>query len=168
LSSQAPDQRGRHSVSRQKIFFNHGACKTIQIGILHSLSIQIGIVSGKAKARTVPLQSATSLSKAGEFIMKSIITLHRLNRSLLAVSVVVAAVTGVAATAQAQSLAYSQRMPPSTQSMAAAEWNGRSVARTGATVPNPGTAKIGPQSEIERRAQTRSAKAIRTICIGCL
>jgi hypothetical protein len=99
--------------------------------------------------------------------MKSIVTLDRRNRSLLAVSVVVAAVTGIAATAQAQSLAYSQRMPPSTQSMAA-EWNGRSIARTGATVPNPGTAKIGPQSEIEQRAQTRSAKAIRTICIGCL
>ena len=98
--------------------------------------------------------------------MKSIVTLHRLNRSLLAASVV-AAVTGFAATAQAQSLAYSQRMPPSTQSMEA-ERSGRSIARTGATVPNPGTAKIGPQSEIERRAQTRSAKAIQTICIGCL
>jgi hypothetical protein len=98
--------------------------------------------------------------------MKSIGTLHRLNRSLLAASVV-AAVTGLAATAQAQSLAYSQRMPPSTQSLEA-ERSGRSITRTGATVPNPGTAKIGPQSEIERRAQTRSAKAIRTICIGCL
>jgi hypothetical protein len=147
-------------------FLNHGACKTIQIGLLHSLSIQIGIVSSKGKARTVPLRSATSLSKAGEFIMKSIGTLHRLNRSLLAASVV-AAVTGLAATAQAQSLAYSQRMPPSTQSLEA-ERSGRSITRTGATVPNPGTAKIGPQSEIERRAQTRSAKAIRTICIGCL
>ena len=98
--------------------------------------------------------------------MKSIVTLRTWNRSLLAASVV-AAVTGFAATAQAQSLAYSQRMPPSTQSMEA-ERSGRSIARTGATVPNPGTAKIGPQSEIERRAQTRSAKAIRTICIGCL
>jgi hypothetical protein len=49
-----------------------------------------------------------------------------------------------------------------------AEANGRSVARTGATVPNPGTTKIGPQTEVERRAQERSAKAIRTICIGCL
>jgi hypothetical protein len=98
--------------------------------------------------------------------MKSIVTLHRLKRSLAAAGIV-AAVTGFAATAQAQSLAYSQRMPPSTQSMEA-ERSGRSIARTGATVPNPGTAKIGPQSEIERRAQTRSAKAIRTICIGCL
>ncbi len=98
--------------------------------------------------------------------MKSIVTLHRLNRSLLAASVV-AAVTGFAATAQAQSRAYSQRMPPSTQSMEA-ERSSRSIARTGATVPNPGTAKIGPQTEIERRAQERSAKAIRTICIGCL
>jgi hypothetical protein len=98
--------------------------------------------------------------------MKSIVMLRGLNRSLLAASV--AAVTGFAATAQAQSLAYSQRMLPSTQSMAAAEWNGRSVARTGATVPNPGTAKIGPQTELERRAQERSARAIRTICTGCL
>jgi hypothetical protein len=98
--------------------------------------------------------------------MKSIVTLDRLNQSLLAASVV-AAVTGFAATAQAQSLAYSQRMPPSTQSTEA-DRSGRSIARTGATVPNPGTGKIGPQSEIERQAQTRSAKAIRTICIGCL
>jgi hypothetical protein len=161
-----PDQRGPPSVFRQDIFLNHGACKKIQIGLLHSLSIQIGIVSSKAKARTVPLRSATSLSKAGEFIMKSIVTLHRLNRSLLAASVV-AAVTGFAATAQAQSLAYSQRMPPSIQSMEA-ERSGRSIARTGATVPNPGTAKIGPQTEAEQRAQARSAKVIRTICIGCL
>ena len=99
--------------------------------------------------------------------MKPIVTLHHLNRSLLAASVV-AAVTGAAATAQAQSLAYSQRMSPSTQSMVAAEWNGRSVARTGATVPNPGAAKIGPQTELERRAQERSSRAIRTICTGCL
>ncbi|GEO12952.1 hypothetical protein [Microvirga aerophila] len=98
--------------------------------------------------------------------MKSIVTLDRLNRSLRAASVA-AAVTGFAATAQAQSLAYSQRMPPSTQSIEA-DRSGRSFARTGATVPNPGTAKIGPQSEIERQAQTLSAKAIRTICIGCL
>jgi hypothetical protein len=98
--------------------------------------------------------------------MKSIVAVRGLSWSLLAASVV-AAVTGFAATAQAQSLAYSQRMPPSTQSLEA-ERSGRSITRTGATVPNPGTAKIGPQSEIERRAQTRSAKAIRTICIGCL
>jgi hypothetical protein len=122
--------------------------------------------SGHNQSQNIPLRSATSLSKAGEFIMKSIVTLRGLSRSLLAASVV-AAVTGFAATAQAQSLAYSQRMPPSTQSMEA-ERSGRSVARTGATVPNPGTAKIGPQTEIERRAQTRSAKTIRTICIGCL
>jgi len=98
--------------------------------------------------------------------MKPNVTLRSLSRSLLAASVL-AAMTGLVATAQAQSLAYSQRMPPSTQSMVA-EWNGRSVARTGATVPNPGTAKIGPQTEAERRAQERSARAIRTICIGCL
>ena len=98
--------------------------------------------------------------------MTSIVNLRGLSRSLLAASVV-AAVTGLTVTAQAQSLANSQRMLPATQSMEA-ERSGRSVARTGATVPNPGTAKIGPQSDIERRAQTRSAKAIRTICIGCL
>ena len=98
--------------------------------------------------------------------MKSIVMLRTSKRGLLAASVV-AAVAGFAAAAQAQSLAYSKRMPPSTQSMEA-EQSGRSIARTGATVPNPGTAKIGPQSEIERGAQTRSNKAIRTICIGCL
>ena len=96
--------------------------------------------------------------------MKSIVTLRGLNRGLLAASVV-AAVTGLAATAQAQSLAYSQGTPPSTQAM---EWSGRSVARTGATVPNPGTAKIGPQTELEWRAQERSSRVIRTICTGCL
>jgi hypothetical protein len=100
--------------------------------------------------------------------MKSIVTLRRLNRSLLAVSVVVAAVTGAATTPQAQSQSYVQQTSPSAQPMRVAELNGRSVARTGATVPNPGTAKIGPQTEAERRAQARSAKAIRTICIGCL
>jgi hypothetical protein len=98
--------------------------------------------------------------------MQPNVTLRGLSRSLLAASVV-AAVTGLTVTAQAQSLAYSQRMPPSTQSMEA-ERSGRSIARTGATVANPGTAKIGPQTEIERRAQERSARAIRTICIGCL
>lgn len=98
--------------------------------------------------------------------MKPVVTLRGLNRGLLAASVVVA-VTGFAATAQAKSLADNERIPPSTQSMAA-EWNGRSVGRTGATIPNPGTAKIGPQTEVERRAQERSARAIRTICIGCL
>jgi hypothetical protein len=100
--------------------------------------------------------------------MKSIVTLRGLNRSLLAASVVVAAAMGTATTAQAQAQSYVQQTSPSAQPMRVAEANGRSVARTGATVPNPGTAKIGPQSEIERRAQARSAKAIRTICIGCL
>lgn len=52
--------------------------------------------------------------------------------------------------------------------MEATEWRGRSVARTGATVPNPGTAKIRPQTETERRAKERIDTAIRTICIGCL
>lgn len=98
--------------------------------------------------------------------MKPNVTLRGLSRSLLAASVLTA-MTGFVATAQTQSLAYGQRMPPSTQSMAA-EANGRSVARTGATVANPGTAKIGPQTEAERRAQERSARAVRTICIGCL
>ncbi|KLK89467.1 hypothetical protein AA309_31285 [Microvirga vignae] len=100
--------------------------------------------------------------------MKSISTLRHLIRSLLAVSVVVTAVTGFAGTAQAQSLSYAQQASPSTQQMKTAEWNGRSVARTGATVPNPGTAKIGSQTGIERRAQERSDRILRTICIGCL
>jgi hypothetical protein len=98
--------------------------------------------------------------------MKSISTLLRLNRHLIVGSVVVAAVTGFAATAQAQS-------PPAQQTSPAAEpmkseRNGRSVARTGATVPNPGTAKTGRQTEVERRAQERSTRTIRTICSGCL
>jgi hypothetical protein len=100
--------------------------------------------------------------------MTSISTLLRLNRSLLFGSVVAAAVTSFAATAQAQSPPYAQQTSPSTQPMKAAERNGRSVARSGATVPNPGTAKTGPQTEVERRAQERSARAIRTICSGCL
>ena len=100
--------------------------------------------------------------------MKSIVTLRRLNMSLLAACVVVAVVTGFAATAQAQSPPSAQQTSPSAQPMKAAEQNGRSVARTGATVPNAGTAKIGPQTELERRAQERSARAIRTICTGCL
>jgi hypothetical protein len=121
-----------------------------------------------AKARNMPLRSATPRPRAGELVMTPISTLRRLNRSLLAVSVVVAAVTGSAGTAQTQSLSYTLRIPPSSQSMEAVERHGRSVARTGATVPNPGTAKIGPQTEIERRAQERSDRAIRTICTGCL
>ncbi len=100
--------------------------------------------------------------------MKLINTLARLNRSILAVSVVVAAVTGTITTAQAQSQSYVQQTSPSVQPMRMVEVAGRSFARTGATVPNPGTAKIGPQTEIERRAQERSARAIRTICTGCL
>jgi hypothetical protein len=144
------------------------ACKTIQISIHHRPSIQSGIFLGRSQRLNIPLRSAAPLSKAGEFIMKPIVTLRRLTRSLLAASVVATAVTGFSATAQAQSQSYAQRTSPSAPSMAVAEWNGRSVARTGATVPNPGTAKIGPQTEVERRGQERSARAIRTICIGCL
>jgi len=99
--------------------------------------------------------------------MKSISTLFRLNRHLIVGSVVVAAVTGFAATAQAQSPPPAQQISPSAEPMKA-ERNGRSVARTGATVPNPGTAKTGPQTEVERRAQERSSRTIRTICSGCL
>jgi hypothetical protein len=100
--------------------------------------------------------------------MKSISTLLRLNRRLLVGSVVVAAVMGLAATAQAQSPPSAQQTSPAAEPMKAVDRNGRSVARTGATVPNPGTAKTGPQTEVERRAQERSARAIRTICSGCL
>ncbi len=99
--------------------------------------------------------------------MKPIVTLHSRKRSLLAASIV-AAVAGAAAVAQAQSLAINQTMPPSSEAMGMAGSNGRSIARTGATVPNPGIAKIGPETESERRAQERSDRAIRTICIGCL
>jgi hypothetical protein len=100
--------------------------------------------------------------------MKPIVTLHRLKQSLLAASIVAAA-AGSVATAQAQSLATNQTTPLSSEAtMGMAEWNGRSVARTGATVPNPGIAQIGPETETERRAQKRSDRAIRTICIGCL
>jgi hypothetical protein len=100
--------------------------------------------------------------------MKSIITFLRLNRRLLVGSVVVAAVTGFAAMPQAQSPPSAQQTSRAAERMRAAERNGRSVARTGATVPNPGTAKTGPQTEIERRAKERSNRTIRTICSGCL
>jgi hypothetical protein len=100
--------------------------------------------------------------------MKSISTLNSLSRVPLAVNVVITAMVGVAANAQAQSQFYVQQTAPSTQPMKAVEWNGRSVAPTGAAVPNPGSPKIGLQTEIERRAQERSARAIRTICTGCL
>jgi hypothetical protein len=101
--------------------------------------------------------------------MKSISTLLHLNRHLLVGSVVVvAAVTGFAATAQAQSPPPARQTSPANEPMKAADRNGRSVARTGATVPNPGTAKTGPQTEVERRAQERSNRTIRTICSGCL
>jgi hypothetical protein len=98
--------------------------------------------------------------------MKPIVTLHRLKRSVLTVSVV-AAIAGPTAMAQAQSLAMNQTTRPASEAAGMAEWNGRSVARTGATVSNPGIAKIGPETEIERRAHERSDRAIRTICIGC-
>jgi predicted phage-related endonuclease len=99
--------------------------------------------------------------------MKSISTLLRLNRHLIVGSVVVAAVTGFAATAQAQSPPPALQTSPAAEPMKA-ERNSRSVARTGATVPNPGTAKTGPQTEVERRAHERSGRTVRTICSGCL
>ncbi|UVF22748.1 hypothetical protein HPT29_027385 (plasmid) [Microvirga terrae] len=100
--------------------------------------------------------------------MKSISTLLRLNWHLFVGSVVAAAMTGFAATAQAQSPPSAQQTSPAAEPMKAVERNGRSVARTGATVPNPGTAKTGPQTEVERRAHERSSRTIRTICSGCL
>lgn len=102
------------------------------------------------------------------FSSKGETTMNMLIKSLAAASFVVTTVAGSAGTVQAQSQAYAQQTPPSSQPMQPVEWSGRSVARTGATVPNPGTAKIGPQTEVERRAQERSDRAIRTICIGCL
>jgi hypothetical protein len=124
----------------------------------------------RSRPQLVPERTAAvghSSIEEGEFVMKPIVTLRHLKRSLLAASIV-AAVAGSAAMAQAQSLAMNQSTPPSSDAMGMPEWNGRSVARTGATVPNPGIAKIGPETETERRAQERSDKAIRTICIGCL
>jgi hypothetical protein len=100
--------------------------------------------------------------------MKANSTSHRLSQGLLAASLMVITMTGSAAIAQAKPMTYAQRMSESSRATEATEWRGRSVARTGATVPNPGTAKIGPQTGIERRAQERSDMAIRTICIGCL
>ncbi len=102
------------------------------------------------------------------FSSKGETTMNMLIKTLAAASFVVTAVAGSTGTVQAQSQAYAQQMPPSSQPMQPGEWSGRSIARTGATVPNPGTAKIGPQTEVERRAQERSDRAIRTICIGCL
>jgi hypothetical protein len=126
-------------------------------------SVSFWIAAGAEHAAAVGHSSI----EEGEFVMKPIVTLRYLKRSLLAASIV-AAVAGSAAIAQAQSLAMNQTTPPSSEAMGMAEWNGRSVTRTGATVPNPGIAKIGPETETERRAQERSDRAIRTICIGCL
>jgi hypothetical protein len=126
-------------------------------------SVSTRIVSGAEPAAAVGHSSI----EEGEFVMKPIVTLRHLKRSLVAASIV-AVVAGSAAMAQAQSLAMNQSTPPPSDAMRMAEWNGRSVARTGATVANPGTAKIGPETETERRAQQRSDRAIRTICIGCL
>jgi hypothetical protein len=99
--------------------------------------------------------------------MRSISTPRHLNQGLLAFSIV-AAVTVIATTAQAQSPPSAQQTSPAVEPMKAAERYGRSVARSGATAPNPGTAKTGPQTEAERRARERSARVIRTICNGCL
>lgn len=44
---------------------------------------------------------------------------------------------------------------------------GRDVTATGATVPNPGTDKAGPETDRERKAQERSDKVLRSICTGC-
>ncbi len=100
--------------------------------------------------------------------MLPISTLYRPNQRLLAAGVLFTVAMSSAGPVQAQSHSFAQHMSPSSEPMRSAEWSGRSIARTGATVPNPGTGKIGLQSEIERRAQERSNKAIRTICIGCL
>ena len=43
----------------------------------------------------------------------------------------------------------------------------REVTSTGATVPNPGTDKAGPETDRERKAQERSDRVTRSICNGC-
>lgn len=43
----------------------------------------------------------------------------------------------------------------------------REVTSTGATVPNPGTDKAGPETTRERKAQERSDRVTRSICTGC-
>jgi hypothetical protein len=57
--------------------------------------------------------------------------------------------------------------PPSAAQSQSTDSTARDVTSTGATVPNPGTEKIGPQTEVERRAQERSDKATKGICSGC-
>lgn len=50
---------------------------------------------------------------------------------------------------------------------AAPEAGRREVTATGATVPNPGTGKTGPETDRERKAQERSDRVTRSICNGC-
>jgi hypothetical protein len=100
--------------------------------------------------------------------MKHVNIPRRLTPSILAVGALVAVVTGSAAIAQSQPSSSARPIDPSSHLSQSADLHGRSVARTGATVPNPGTTKIGPQTEIERRAQKRSEMATKRICNGCL
>ncbi|MET0742928.1 MAG: hypothetical protein ABWY78_06115 [Microvirga sp.] len=78
------------------------------------------------------------------------------------------AALGFAGAVQAQTPPPASQVPPpsATQSQAT-DPAARDVTSTGATVPNPGTEKIGPQTEVERRAQERSDKATKGICSGC-
>ena len=43
----------------------------------------------------------------------------------------------------------------------------RQISSTGATVPNPGSNKTGPETDRERSAQERSDRVTRSICNGC-
>ena len=75
---------------------------------------------------------------------------------------------GLAGASHAQTPPPVNQLPPTTAPQTQATDPGtRDVTSTGATVPNPGTEKIGPQTEVERRAQERSDKATKGICSAC-
>jgi hypothetical protein len=99
--------------------------------------------------------------------MKHVNMSRRLTQSILAVGALLSVATGSAAVTQSQPASSPQRLDQSGL-LQSVDWHGRSVARTGATVPNPGTAKIGPVAETERQAQKRSEMATKRICNGCL
>jgi hypothetical protein len=99
--------------------------------------------------------------------MKHVNMSRCLIQSILAVGALVSVATGPAAAVQPQPAPSIQRLGQSGL-VKSEDLHGRSVAQTGATVPNPGTPKIGPLTEIERRAQKRSEIATKQICNGCL
>jgi hypothetical protein len=83
-----------------------------------------------------------------------------------------AALALAAALVAAPALAQTSAAPGGTPSAAApqsgtAAIGQREVTSTGATVPNPGTDKAGPETPRERNAQERSDRVTRSICNGC-